>query len=324
MPTLRWQRVTSGSAYARLNECNRAGVVLTMANQIDVEGQMEAWTNRIVGWLEEHVGGKLLEIQPQARWRPVWFAEIDRDGERLSLCVRGDRIDAQHGFPLEHEMKFQELLYEQGIPVPKVWGWCDDPRAYVMDRVDGVEHFHQSTDAERDAVMDEYMKALARIHQLDIEPFVRAGIMRADRPEDSGRLGMQIYEDAYRAIKKRPDPHLEFCLAWLKRNPLGGAIREQVVVWDSGQLMHRDGRLQAVIDLELGHIGDPMMDLAGFRMRTSVLGFGDFERLYRVYAEAQGEPVDRDAIRYYPSPSPSATSSLSTPLSRIRPAAPIS
>ena len=33
--------------------------------------------------------------------------------------------------------------------------------------------------------------------------------------------------------------------------------------------------LKAVIDLEIGHIGDPMMDLAGFRMRAREIGFDD-------------------------------------------------
>ncbi|MFK7895997.1 MAG: phosphotransferase family protein [Myxococcota bacterium] len=261
-------------------------------------------TLKVVRWIENEIGGEVVHIDPQARWRPVWFAEVDRpakDGsvERLSLCVRGDRIDAHHGFPLEHEMRFQEKLYEAGIPVPKVWGWCNDPRAYVMDRVEGVEHFAQTEDAERDDVMRHYMEILADIHRLDITPFVKAEILRADRPEDSGKLGMQIYEESYRKRKKRPDPHLEFCLAWLKRNPLGGEPRESVIVWDSGQLMHKDGRVEAVIDLELGHLGDPMMDLAGFRMRTSVLGFGDFNALYDHYEKAIGKSIDRRAIQYH-------------------------
>jgi hypothetical protein len=34
-------------------------------------------------------------------------------------------------------------------------------------------------------------------------------------------------------------------------------------------------------------------------MRTSVLGFGDFERLYQKYEEARGESIDREAIQYY-------------------------
>ena len=72
-----------------------------------------------------------------------------------------------------------------------------------------------------------------------------------------------------------------------------------MIVWDSGQLMHKNGRVEAVIDLEIGHIGDPMMDLAGFRMRTSVLGFGDFEKLYEHYAAHGGQTVDRRAIQYH-------------------------
>jgi len=266
---------------------------------------LESRTAKVVRWIEANVGGRVVGIDPQARWRPVWFATVERpagDGgapERLRLCVRGDRLDARHGFPIEHEMRLQQTLHEAGIPVARVWGWCDDPRAYVMDAVEGVEHFRDTSPEERDAVMRHYMEILADIHRLDIQPFVRAGILRADEPEHSGRIGMKIYEDAYRAIKKRPDPFLEFCLGWIDRNPLGGPVRESVIVWDSGQLMHRDGRVQAVIDLEIGHIGDPMMDLAGFRMRTSVLGFGDFEALYRHYEQARGEKIDRRAIQYH-------------------------
>jgi aminoglycoside phosphotransferase (APT) family kinase protein len=262
------------------------------------DAQDEA-TAKVVDWLSANLGGKLLGIEMQARWRPVWFAELEIDGERRSLCIRGDRIDARHGFSLEHEMALQSELHRAGIPVARVWGWCADPRAYVMDRVVGVEHFEACADRERDRIMDEYMEILARIHRLEIEPFAAAGILRADRPENSGRVGIDIYEAAYRATKKRPDPCLEFCLGWLERNPPGPPTRESVIVWDSGQLMHRDGRVEALMDLEIGHIGDPMMDLAGFRMRTSVLGFGDFERLYSHYEASGGFAIDRAAIAHH-------------------------
>lgn len=260
---------------------------------------MHARREAVVRWLEQYLGGQVVKIELQPRWRPVWFAELSRDGESLSLCVRGERTDARHGFSLSHEMKLQQLLHERGIPVPKVHGWIEEPRAYVMDVAPGRNDFAESSAAERDAVMDEYMEILAAIHELDIGPFVEAGLIRATRPEDSGRVGMRIYEDAYRAVKKRPDPFLEFCLAWLRRNPLAGPVRESVIVWDSGQFHHAEGRIQALLDLELGHIGDPMMDLAGFRMRTSVLGYGDFDRLYAHYAKQRGEDVDLAAIQHH-------------------------
>ena len=42
-----------------------------------------------------------------------------------------------------------------------------------------------------------------------------------------------------------------------------------------------------------------MMDLAGFRMRTSVLNYGDFEKLYDHYAAHGGQTIDRRAIQYH-------------------------
>jgi aminoglycoside phosphotransferase (APT) family kinase protein len=196
-------------------------------------------------------------------------------------------------------MRFQEVLEDQGIPVPHVYGWSDDPRAFVTERVKGVPHFDAASDAERDAVMDEYMAVLARMHALDVEPVADRGVMRASSPAQAGRLGMEVYERGYRQTKQRPDPFLEFCLGWLVRNPLPDRGREAVVVWDSGQFHHANGRLVAVLDLELGHIGDPMMDLAGFRMRDTVLGLGDMNALYQRYEVHGGWPVDIEAVQHH-------------------------
>jgi hypothetical protein len=98
-------------------------------------------------------------------------------------------------------------------------------------------------------------------------------------------------------VKRFPDPFMEFCLGWLRRNPPMSRGREAAIVWDSGQFHHRDGRIVAVLDVEIGHIGDPMMDLAAWRMRDTVIGFGDFAQLYDRYSEITGEPVDLDAIQ---------------------------
>ena len=42
-----------------------------------------------------------MRIARQARWRPVWFADLEREDERLELCVRGDRTDMRLIFPLD-------------------------------------------------------------------------------------------------------------------------------------------------------------------------------------------------------------------------------
>jgi hypothetical protein len=42
-----------------------------------------------------------------------------------------------------------------------------------------------------------------------------------------------------------------------------------------------------------------MMDLAAWRMRDSILPFGDFNKLYDRYAEISGQPVDIEAIELH-------------------------
>jgi len=254
---------------------------------------------RLQAWLATNIGGEVRRAERQPRWRPVWFVDVERDGQLLELCVRGDRLDFGGVFPLEHEMLAQRMLDERGIPVAHVHGWCDEPRAIVMDRVGGSPDFSAVSEQDRDAVMDDYMSILARLHSIDVEPFAQAGLARAETPQHSGELGMQRYEQGYRMTKKRPDPFLEFCLAWLRRHPLRNPGREAVIVWDSGQFHHADGKIVALLDLELAHIGDPMMDLAAFRMRDTVLGYGDMSRLYDRYSEATGQPVDIEAVQHH-------------------------
>ncbi len=251
-------------------------------------------TDLVTAWLERNLG-TVSSIRRQPRWRPVWFADVDRGGERLELCVRGDRTDMPLIFPLDHEMRFQALLHDHGIPTARVHGWIDEPCAYVMDRVPGRNDFAAASGAERRSVVDDYLQILARLHSLDVGPFEAAGIVTS-APEDSGLVGMRRYERVYRSTKRRPDPFLEFCLGWLRRNPPVSHGRQAPVVWDSGQFHHAGGKVTAVLDLELGHVGDPMMDLAGWRMRDTIIGYGEFPELYDRYAELTGRAVDVHAV----------------------------
>jgi hypothetical protein len=110
---------------------------------------------------------------------------------------------------------------------------------------------------------------------------------------------MRQFERVYRSLKVEPNPLMEFCLGWLRRHPPQSKGRETVMVWDTGQFHHVDGSSVVVLDVEVGHLGDPMMDLAGWRMRDSVLGFGDFNRIYAKYEQITGEPVDLEAIQLH-------------------------
>jgi len=253
----------------------------------------------IAAWVETDLRGTVESIATQPRWRPHWFVNVTTATDNLHLLVRGDRVDAELHFPLRHEMEFQNLLHRAGIPIPKIYGWIEELPAFVSDAVPGRPDFTGLSADARDAIVDEYLHALAAIHSLDPAPFAEAGIHRARSPEESSLVGMARMEEGYRRQKVHPNPFMEFCLSWIHRHPPQSHGREAPVVWDSGQFHHHDGRLVAILDVELGHLGDPMMDLAGWRMRDSVLGFGDFTTIYQRYAQITGKPVDLEAIQLH-------------------------
>jgi aminoglycoside phosphotransferase (APT) family kinase protein len=275
---------------------------MLMADDLAVAERLlsDAGLPNVKAWIESTLGGVVLTMERQSRWRPIYFVDLERDGVTHRLCVRGDRTDVPCVFPLEHEMLVQRLMHEHGVNVPRVYGWIDDPRCYVMDWVEGVADFGGASEAQRRAVMTDYMKLLAELHKVPVQPFKDAGVVHAREPSQSHLVGAERYENIiYRGTKKRPDPFIEWVLCWWRRHPLKPHAREAVVTWDSGQFHQKDGRLVAMIDIELGHVGDPMMDLAAFRMRDTVLHYGDIGELYKIYEEHAGAPIDLDAIKWH-------------------------
>jgi aminoglycoside phosphotransferase (APT) family kinase protein len=255
-------------------------------------------TRVIVEWLESELG-PVLEISRQPRWRPMWFATVERAGEEVPVCVRGDRADTELTWPLDHEMRFHEVLTAHDIKAPRVFGWIDEVGAFAMDAMPGRPDFVGVPRADSDRIVAEYVEELAKVHQLDIAPFVAADITRADTQAEASTIGMARMKGIYRDQKQRPNPFLEWVLGWLSRHPIEPNDREAPIVWDSGQFHHDGEHFVSLIDLELGHIGDPMMDLAGWRMRDSVIPFGDFDEIYQRYAQLVGAPVDIDAIQHH-------------------------
>ena len=55
----------------------------------------------------------------------------------------------------------------------------------------------------------------------------------------------------------------------------------------------------AILDLEFGHVGDPMSDLTVWRMRDTLIPFGDMRKIYARYEALSGHPVDLDAIKLH-------------------------
>ncbi|MEO5840139.1 MAG: phosphotransferase [Acidimicrobiales bacterium] len=260
---------------------------------------MESPPPQMIEWIERTTGGRVIHCERQPRWRPAWFVDVERDGDILPIYFRGDRGSLDHGvYTLEHELRVLEVLEAHEIAVPHVYGFCPEPRGIVMARSPGRANLLTVDDPrERAEILNDYMTWLGRIHRIGTRPFEAAGLSMADSPLIMADFDR--WEATYRAKKARPEPFLEFAIGWLRRDPPARHAEPTLAVGDSGQFLFEDGRVSAVIDLELAFLGDPLHDLACMRLRDLAEPLGPLAPAFEHYEAEMGTPIDRAALDFH-------------------------
>ncbi len=278
-----------------------------MASDVDSPGDPnprevldEDW-RRAFEWVETELSAQIVSFERQPRWRPAFFLDLDRDGERLSIYLRGERGELDHGvYPLEHEFRVLRVLESEGLRVPRIHGFCPDPPAIVMEKSAGRANLATAeTEDERKAVLDDYMTLLAELHAIDPRRFEAIGVERPVGAEALGFMDLERWEKAYRASKKRPEPIIEFTAAWLRRNVPRDREAVACLAVDAGQFLFDEGRVTAMIDLELACLGDPAADLAAMRGRDMGEPLGDLDAAFATYHEKTGSRIPTPVIDYH-------------------------
>lgn len=181
---------------------------------------MENEEARLASQNEAMIGGTVVALDRQPRWRKAWFATVMRDGVPIPLYVRGDKqIDAEAYPGLDREAAILRLFEANGLPVPHVHGMASAPIGIVMDSVPGTRDVSEaSDDAERRRLAEGYMDMLARNHRLDTTPFVAAGIHAPEGAETIALSYLDAHGDLYRRTKRGAQPLVEWALRWARRN----------------------------------------------------------------------------------------------------------
>ncbi|HXW35541.1 MAG TPA: phosphotransferase family protein [Acidimicrobiales bacterium] len=261
----------------------------------------DTWT-RAKAWIEATIGGRVVEEHRQPRWRPAWFVDVElTNGKMVPLYWRGDRGLVPGASPLRIESDVLEILEDEHIPVPHVYGYCPDPAGILMARVPGEVDFHRAATDEQESVADDFLHALAQWHKVDPARFETVGLRRPTTPQEHALFSLDKWERLYRSTAAQPAPLIEFALGWLHRNvpeTTGGTV---LVHGDNGpgQFLFEKARVTAVLDWEFCHLGDPMEDLALIRGRDVSYPFGDLRKRFARYAELSGNAIDLARLRYY-------------------------
>jgi aminoglycoside phosphotransferase (APT) family kinase protein len=258
-------------------------------------------TQKLIGWLETQLDGTVERCERQQRWRPGWFVDFrSRQGEAQLLFVRGDRNEEFPPWPLEYERNILDILQDSEVPVPKILGFCPDPRAIVLERMAGRPVLKSAVnEGERLAVMDQLARYVAAMHALSIEPFVKSGMKRPGTAEERTIPYFLEGEKLYLRYKTAPDPRMEFIRRWVHRNVPADRPEICFLHGDPGQFLFQDGKITTMLDFEWSCLGDPMMDLGGLRLRALHEPMGDIRPLFRRYSEMSGRRLEREVIGFH-------------------------
>lgn len=213
------------------------------------------------------------------------------------------------------EYRVLESAAALGIPVPRVC-WLEleseplERPFFIMERVAGVPTpptFPAAYPEEmRARTAADFVRILARIHGAD---WRSRPLDVLDDPGPGSEAARRAVEH-WRAIslhdRLEPQPILERAFAWLDRH-LPSTARTTLVHGDfrSGNYLHEaDGRITAMLDWEMAHLGDPHEDLGWAAMpywssAGRVCGLEPEEDMLRRYEDLAGVAVDRHRVHFY-------------------------
>jgi aminoglycoside phosphotransferase (APT) family kinase protein len=263
-------------------------------------------------WIEQQLKGRVVNVDQQARWRPHYFVTLDRSGETITVLARGvrtpdavERSRILSHFSHAREARMIEAIQGHGLKVPKYYGYSDEHRLILMEKLEGTNLLAAAADdAERLSIMKQYFEELAKLHGLDIATMKLGDMYIPKTPEDLAFSGkFRFPREDYLEIrdKVRPDPLMDLGLWWLHNNYPRNARPLSFLQGDTGpgQFMFANGKLCGLIDWEMSHVGDPMLDLGVIRMRNMLYPTGSLREPVAHYVKASGRPMDWHALNFY-------------------------
>lgn len=281
-----------------------------------VETESTSLSVELLAWIAEAAGGHVVHAdrRPGGGRREAWVVDVEApDGNLLPLFLRYDRSDADETgdpFTLHREAQFYFALMDSSVPVPRVLAVHPREQAILLTRERGQTWFSQLRDEDqRLSVARDFMRILAELHKVDPGALELPGRESDAPPGQDCDTDLRVivhreidtWEALYRRGGELADPLIEWGLTWLRRHVPDVTGPVVIVQGDTGpgNFLYENGRVTAVLDWELGHLGDPHDDLGWLALRAVQEPFTHLPDRLADYTAAGGCEVDFDRVRYY-------------------------
>ncbi|MDZ7684684.1 MAG: phosphotransferase family protein [Gammaproteobacteria bacterium] len=236
-------------------------------------------------------------------------------GERLVAMRRspgGLRVEADARHPgLEAEAMLMQSARNAGVPEPEVFYVLDSSDGlgdgFVMEWLEGEALGARIVRSDRFArlrpgLARECGRIMARIHGIDVSATGLDQYLSKVSPEEFVHQTWDNYKQL-----ETPQPMIDYAARWLLDH-LPENYAPSLVHNDfrNGNFMVDEHGINAVLDWELAHIGDPMRDLGWICVNSwrfggdkPVGGFGSYEDLFAGYEEESGYRIDPAAVKFW-------------------------
>ena len=211
-----------------------------------------------------------------------------------------------------------QALEGSAVPVPRVGWHSDDPSVLgapflFCEKVPGaaVVPWVSPTappleDGYRQALATQFIDALAALHRVPWQGRPVAQLTPGITVDNAARLTVDHLESQIRRWALRPFPLADYGLRWLKQHaPVAPHVAIVHGDYRTGNFLEEGGRITAILDWELVHLGDPHEDLgwASLPMYRGgspyICRLAEPDVFYRRYGERVGFEVSMTSVHYY-------------------------
>ncbi|MBV1906622.1 MAG: phosphotransferase family protein [Pseudomonadales bacterium] len=227
---------------------------------------------RVSEWLTENISGfqgpVSFELLAGGRSN-LTYSCVDANDFQFVLRrpPLGHVLQSAHDVAREH--RIISALYAGDVPVPRTLGLCEDPEVNdapfcIFEFVPG-DVLHTAEDAQllptehRLPLGHQVAEVLARLHRIDPD---EVGLGTLGRKEDYLKRQLKRWSGQWEATKTHPIPAMEASTRLLSER-MPEQVGAGIVHGDYrlGNMLVKNGQIQAVLDWELCTLGDPLADL---------------------------------------------------------------
>ena len=286
--------------------------------------------DRLAAWMDDNgLPGKGERIEPTflSGGSQNEIYEIRRGDERCVIRIPPSTAPANRDDGILREWRMIEALEGTDVPHTPAVAMCDDPSVlgrtfYLMGLVDGWSPMDErdgwpapfDTDLEaRAGLAFQLVEGIALLSKVDWRV---KGLEGLGRPDGFHERQVDRWTAFLERIKGRELPGFDVAAAWLREHrPIDYVPGIMHGDYQFANVMYRHGapaRLAAIVDWEMGTVGDPKLDLgwvvqgwpdnteapeAGELSYVDHTGMPSREQVLTHYAEVSGRQVDD--IDYY-------------------------